>query len=115
MMDYKKNKMCQEYLLCAAIHYQDGKKHVYQPKNIETGFVVAGRRHSNCIITVDILTHSNPDLQKDSILPRIENTQGFVTNEDRFVDRKEGWSVAVASGQIKFDDKENILFSEDLY
>lgn len=36
-----------EYILCASIHFDDGKVHEHQPKNIKTGFVVCGRRHHN--------------------------------------------------------------------
>jgi hypothetical protein len=39
--------------------------------------------------------------------------QGFLTNTDRFVDRKEAAQIALDSGQIKEEVKK--LFSEDLY
>jgi len=40
-----------EYILCAAIWCNDGKKHVHQPRNVPKGFVIGGRRHHNCFIT----------------------------------------------------------------
>jgi hypothetical protein len=39
--------------------------------------------------------------------------QGFLTNTDRFVDRKEAGQIAFDAGQIKEETKR--LFSEDLY
>jgi len=49
--------------------------------------------------------------------------QGFITSLDRYVDRKEGWSIAKANNQIQFglkaseneNDEESILISENLY
>lgn len=98
----KNNK--KEYILCAAIHYLDDIKHTHQPKNIKTGYVLCGRRHHNCIANAAIfglkITRSNA-------------IQGFITNLDRFVDRKEAGQIAFESGQIK--KKTSCLFSEDLY
>ena len=50
-----------ERILCAAIWYNDGKKHVHQPINIETGFVICGRRHHNCIGIADIFGLKPPE------------------------------------------------------
>jgi hypothetical protein len=33
-----------EYIICSAIWFRDGKKYEMQPKNIESGFVISGRR-----------------------------------------------------------------------
>lgn len=107
-----------EYILCAAIHYDDGKKHVHQCKNIESGFVVAGRRHHNCITTISILMGEGNYDKK--LLAR--DAQGFITNTDKYVTRKEAYIIAVAAGQIekrKVDklgqETSEILISEDLY
>ena len=40
-------------------------------------------------------------------------TQGFITNLDRFVDRKEAAEIAYSSGQI--NEPVLTLYSEDLY
>jgi hypothetical protein len=49
-------------------------------------------------------------------LTRCETVQGFMTSTGRFVDRKEAWEIAVASGQIDENRGYNKeLFSEDLY
>ena len=95
-----------EYILCAAIHYDDGIERIHQPKNIETGFVVCGRRHHNCITTVGVFGKRSADYAG-------RMTHGFLTNKDRFIGRKEAVCVALFSGQIEKSKSE--LFSEDLY
>lgn len=96
-----------EYILCAAVHYQDGQKYLHQPRNIETGYVVYGRRHHNCFITKQILAGENA--------PHIENVQGFITSYDRFINRKEAYQLAVDNGQIEHNGISSTLMSEDLY
>lgn len=93
-----------EYIICAAIHYEDGKEYVHQPKNITTGFVVCGRRHHNIIAVVSQIAGMRTG---DSA------TQGFLTSKDRFVDRNEGGQIAYQNGQC--GELTNCLFSEDLY
>ena len=97
--------MKQEYILCSAIWYQDGEIYVHQPKNIEMGFVICGRRHHNIVNTIG----------QKFYFRTAENShvQGFLTNLDRFVDRKEAAQIAFNYGQIPALKKE--LFSEDLY
>lgn len=87
-----------ERILCAAIWYRDEKKYSHQPRNIETGFVVSGHRHSNIISIIYELTGRKT---------KSDATQGFLTSCNRFVDRKE-------AAKIFLSDKE-VLFSEDLY
>jgi len=41
-MNYKK-----KHILCAAIWYDDGEKHKFQPQNITIGFVLGGLRHQD--------------------------------------------------------------------
>jgi hypothetical protein len=97
-----------EYIICAAIHFNDGKTHPHQPKNIDKGFVICGRRHHNCFTTGMIINGK-------SIATLIEGKalQGFITSKDRFVDRREGGEIAFKAGQIK--EETNCMFSEDLY
>lgn len=105
-----------EYILCAAIHYDDGNVHVHQPKNIKIGFVVAGRRHHNCFATVALLRDGKPYRG----VPKI---QGFITNTDRFVDRKEAFIIARDAGQLLYEVNETLdpilsesaLLSEDVW
>lgn len=44
-----------------------------------------------------------------------EIEQGFITNEGRFVDRKEAMKIAKNSGQITYDLGKETLISEDLH
>ena len=96
------------YILCAAIWFKDGQKHIHQPRNIDEGIVVCGRRHHNIYLTVaDILKKDYKEHTFD------DGVQGFLTSDDRFVDRKEGGQIAFDAGQIP--KLTNCLFSEDLY
>lgn len=117
-----------EYIICAAIWYKDGIKHDGQPKNIETGFVIAGRRHHNCYATAKALAGIDEVIKLK--ITNIENTmskedyrkhQGFITSLDRYVDRKEAFQIAKANNQIVFgldasdNGEDSILISENLY
>ena len=96
------------YIICAAIWFNDGKKHKHQPRNIDSGFVVAGRRHHNVILTVaDIKDVPYKDFGYS------ENIQGFLTSDDMFVNRKEAGQIAFDAGQTA--KLTECLFSEDLY
>lgn len=92
----------QEYIICAAIHFESNKVQAHQPRNITHGLVVCGRRHHNCFATVATF---------EVKLKEIE--QGFLTSKDRFVDRKEAAEIALSAGQIT--EPRPILFSEDIY
>lgn len=95
--------MSKEYILCASIHFDDGKKHEHQPINIDTGFVVCGRRHHNCYRTLQAIGHTlgiPDDVVVKNLIDRANrDNQGFITNLDRHVDRKEGWKIALDAGQ----------------
>lgn len=115
-----------EFILCAAIWINDGEKHEAQPENIETGFVICGRRHHNCYQTIKSLTNQTPnerlgDWIKSLTPEEVRKHQGFITSLDRYVDRREGWKIAVANQQVRIglDATENgddsILISENLY
>lgn len=96
-------KGLKEYILCAAIWFKDGKEHPHQPRNIKSGFVICGRRHHNIFVIASMI---DKDLHKDS-------SQGFLTSEDRFLDRYEAAELAMSRKQI--GKETNLLFSEDLY
>src|SRR5574342_668956 len=93
-----------EYIICAAVHYDDGIVHWHQPINISTGIVLCGRRHHNVISNYSQLT---------GLKSKCEDVQGFLTSKDRFVNREEGGAIAFEAGQIT--KSTNCLFSEDLY
>ena len=101
-------------ILCAAIWYKELpllkpevlKPRGFSPYNVDKGVVFCGWRHSNCIyqkVAVTGLRDSESG----------ENVQGFLTSDNRFVDREEGAIIAFNAGQIKEEKKR--LFSEDLY
>lgn len=93
-----------EKILCAAIWFKDGKDpDLFSPINITEGFVISGWRHGAIMRIGDRLNIS----PKNSV-------QGFLTSENRFLDRKEARELAVTTGQCKpeFPDE---LYSEDLY
>lgn len=101
-------------ILCAAIWYKELpliipdvlKIRGFAPYNIDEGIVFCGWRHPNCIYQKVAVTGL-----KDS--ESGENVQGFLTSDNRFVDREEGAIIAYESGQIKEQKKR--LHSEDLY
>jgi hypothetical protein len=90
---------------CAAIWYDDGIERPHQPFNISSGIVVCGHRHHNIFV---ILAELFPDLDY-----KRKHVQGFITRENRFVNRKLGGRVAFAAGQTK--ELKGELCSEDLY
>lgn len=115
--------MNKEFILCAAIWVNDKQKHEQQPDNIGIGFVVCGRMHNNCYQTIkdlkgDVNTYlKSLDMSEDNY----REHQGFITSLDRYVNRKEGWSIAKANNQIQFgliaseNEDDSILISENLY
>ena len=92
-----------EYIMCSAIHFDDGKEHVHQPVNIKSGFVICGRRHHNCFYTASLIGQE---------VKKFKQTQGFLTNTNRFVDRHEGLLTAYKSKQTEKCIGE--LFREDV-
>lgn len=95
------------FILCAAIWYNDGITRPNLPSNVATGVVICGRRHSNCRSTANLLIES-PLIDK-----LVEVMCGYLTSDDRFVDRREAGEIAYAAGQIS--EKVANLSSCDLY
>ena len=106
--------MEREYILCAAIWYKDLplkrpdalEPRGFSPYNVDRGIVFCGWRHMNCLYQMVAITGL---MQHEAG----EEIQGFLTNTNRFVDRKEAGGIAFKAGQI--DKKNNHLYSEDLY
>lgn len=106
------DKVSIPYLLCAAIWFKDGKKYRHQPKNVDSGIVVCGRRHHNCFLTAYELNGGKKTVENiGDDVNRI--LQGFITSDDRFVDRKESAKIAFEAGQTAVEHDH--LISEDLY
>jgi hypothetical protein len=105
-----------EYILCAAVWYQElpmVKGEVlnnrgFRPYNVDRGVVFSGWRHGNCIYQMVAITglRSCPSESGPEV-------QGFLTNKNRFVDREEAAQIAFDAGQTETLLKR--LFSEDLY
>jgi len=96
------------YILCAAVYFPDGKKHRDQPSNVHSGFVVAGRRHSNCYGTLEIMGINIGECDRGN--------EGFLTSDDRYVSRGSAAIIAKKRGQIiliNYTPEE--LISENLY
>jgi len=107
-----------EKILCAANYYNDCQTYKNQPINISKGFVICGYRHNhvNSIIEKIYEELTNP---KKNFLMDVE-VKGFLTNTNRFVNRKEAYKIAFEADQIIGPNKgcpenEIGLTSEDLY
>lgn len=97
-------------IVCAAIHYDDGKTYdIQQPWNIKKGqgIAVCGHNHSVCNSLLALLF---PDFEYKG-----KTVSGFVTSDHYFVDRKEALKIAQEAEQIfyKHSPKDELL-SEDL-
>jgi len=93
-----------EYIICAAIHVDDGIKRMHMPRNISTGIVVGGWRHHNCFMILDAI------FDREATLGCI---QGFITSKGMFLDRAEAAKLAFEAKQIEAPAE--TLISEDLY
>lgn len=104
-----------EFIVCAANHYNDGIERTFNPKNIDTGLVICGHRHHNCIQMFAEL-RGFPYSEESLEIMRTE-IQGFLTSKNRFVDRKEALVIALENDQVLDITTVcgNKLFSEDLY
>lgn len=104
-----------EQIVCSAIHYPDfilKRDDIpllhYLPINIKSGLVFCGFRHPHCMYTM--MNATGLSSRRDSVGREI---QGFITNKNRFVDRKEGAIIHKENGGILHYG--SILYSEDLY
>ena len=100
------NMVSIQYIICAAIWFKDGNKYSHQPKNVDSGLVICGRRHHNCYLTAF-------ELNGGKKIEGCEAIQGFLTSDNRFIYRKEAGQIAFNAGQIS--ELTDRLFSEDLY
>jgi hypothetical protein len=105
-LDAHLNNGEREYVMCAANHLNDGEDYHFQPYNIDKGIVFCGWRHS-CIMQqyskgywVDF---------KDT------EVQGFLTNKNRFLTRKQALELVRENGQLIGKLIGGVLTSEDLW
>lgn len=99
-----------EHILCAAVHHENDKRYIHQPHNIFLGIVVTGYRRQ----------HSIENLERITGIIGPAHIKGFLTSENRFVDRKEAYTIAFNANQIIGPNKgiptnDIGLTSEDLY
>lgn len=104
-----------EKIVCSAVYVDDGIEHKGQPLNVERGFVVCGRRHSDCYSTLRALGVLERYCTYDSDTSHRRN-QCFVTSRNRMVGRKEAFILAKEAGQLIHSiDHEGDLISEELW
>jgi hypothetical protein len=99
------------FLLCAAIWYKDLPTMRLLPKNCNKGIVLCGWRHANIIAQMEATMRLRTVARGENSVG--EYVQGFLTNDNRFVDRAEAAVIAFKSGQTKA--KKKYLFSEDVW
>jgi len=105
--------MDKERILVSAIWYKELQNEITQllPSNCDSGIVILGYRHGQCIHTLLSLKGLRTvEKAPDSVGKHV---QGFLTSKNRFVDRKEAAQIAFDANQTK--DLKRMLFSEDLY
>lgn len=96
-----------EYVMCAANYYNDNIDHLYQPYNIDKGFIIGGWRHS-CIGISYMSANKEAERWDDCI-------QGFLTTKNRFLTREEALVVVKDNGQLTKPLLGGVLTSEDLW
>jgi len=99
------------YLLCSAIWYKDLPTMRLLPKNCDKGIVLCGWRHGNIIAQMQATMGLRTVVHGENSAGEYE--QGFLTNDNRFVERAEAAEIAFKSGQIKVE--KTYLFSEDVW
>lgn len=71
-------------------------------------YIVRGHRHNDCLRTISEMPRYKGISKGDFI-------QGFMTSENRFVDRVEAMQIAKNALQVENTINERELFSEDIY
>lgn len=112
-----------ERILCAAVWVDDGVARVHQPT--KTGIVFCGHRHPACLEqAAGYFRDEHPPYghRWDELRREGKTHQGFLTSQNRYVDREEAFQIALVAGQLAprlhpkaGTDKNPELFSEDLY
>ncbi len=98
MLSPMKNNEKDEYIICAAIWFDDGKKHEFMP--VQTGIVIAGHRHHNCFAIASQLTELMGGTIDTFHNKLQQKAQGFLTSKGRFVDRWQAMYIAYTAGQV---------------
>jgi hypothetical protein len=96
-----------ERIICAATWYKDLPMAHHSPVNIHEGLVLGGHNHAQILHQLVAIT-GKPQHKSG------ERETGFLTNTNRFVDRKTGMLIAKEAGQVDKSLSSEILYSEDL-
>jgi len=98
-----------EKVICSAIWYKELPTPYHRPVNVDVGIVFCGLRHVHCLHQMVVMTGKyQHEVGKD--------IQGFLTNKNRFVDRKEAAKIALETHQIeKLSYFKDQLDSSDLF
>jgi len=107
--------MNKEYIICAAIWYRELPTQHFLPVNITEGIVICGHRHGHCIDLLKTMCNlRTTKLGPDSVGTTV---QGFLTNTNRFVSRKNALQIAKDANQLINPSyiTGNELYSEDIY
>lgn len=103
-----------EYVMCAANYYNDNEDHMYQPYNIDKGFVICGWRHPNA--GYSYLGAANMRVPYVFPIERWDDCiQGFLTSKNRFLTRAEALELVKSNGQLTKPLLGGELSSEDLW
>lgn len=99
-----------EFIMCSAIWVMDSDlEMVHAPRNIDFGAVYCGYRHCNCL---ELISHKYDRIHFISL----GSVQGFLTSNNRFVDRFEGMEIAKSVEQLLSPETVQLeLYSEDLW
>lgn len=106
-----------EWVLCAAIWYQDGTEapRGMIAQNIDSGVVIGQWRHGNCINvrSTNPLWNAKKLAERKQEIPMISSYEdtlkyydyvdGFLTSQGRFVDRWQGMAIAYLAGQVPYE------------
>lgn len=102
------NESQEERIICAAIWYKDFEAPAHTVKNKSKGVVLCGHRHAQII-------HQHVRLIGMKQHEMGEHEQGFLTSQNRFVDRVEAMAIAKKAGQLINPHPQKQLYSEDIY
>jgi hypothetical protein len=104
----------EERIICSAIWYKMQPTAKLMPINIDYGVVLCGHRHPHIIYQMLALTGLRTVQSGENSVG--DNEQGFLTNLNRFVNRKEAWIIAEKANQIiNVSGGKCTLYSEDIY
>lgn len=96
-----------EHILIPAIHVPNGKTMEHLPVNIKTGTVLCAYGHYIAVLGYFDIT--------GKVLKSEEYVQGFLTNENKFVDIAQAMVIAIKAGQVDRENAGRLLISQMLY